>query len=178
MTYEHQCFVSVVNDDIFNSKEKYLCHQCNCITNKAAHLAKNVFEKYPYANVYKNRQKIGKSGIKRTRDTPGTISIQGNGISDRYVIACFAQRFPGNSKYNNDTYNLRERWFLRCLFEISKIENLESVAFPYGIGCGAAGGSWVIYIAMIERFAKFVKEKQGATVVIYKFPDTETMSLL
>jgi len=38
------------------------------------------------------------------------------------------------------------------------------VAFPFKIGCGAAGGDWTVYRAMIKAFA----EKTGVKVRIYK----------
>ena len=36
------------------------------------------------------------------------------------------------------------------------LPELESVAFPYGIGCGLAGGNWEEYQAMLEEFANMV----------------------
>jgi len=153
--------IQIIEDNIFNSKEKYLAHQCNCVTNRAAHLAKDVFTKYPYANVYAARI---------TPDTPGTISLKGTGETQRYVINCFGQYYPGAAKYQNDTYELRQKWFRMCLFEISKIENLESIAFPFGVGCGAAGGNWRNYFEVLEKFSNYVKERQGAKVFVYKLP--------
>ena len=35
--------IEIIEDSIFNSKEKYLCHQCNCVTQRATHLSKDVF---------------------------------------------------------------------------------------------------------------------------------------
>jgi hypothetical protein len=39
-----------------------------------------------------------------------------------------------------------------------------SIAFPYLIGCGAAGGDWKLYLEQIERFA----EEFDIKVRIYK----------
>jgi hypothetical protein len=82
--------IEIVTGDLFDSKEKYLCHQCNCVTNKAAHLAQSVFEHYPYADIYSARTEPSK---------PGTIEIRGNGQDQRYVIALLGQYYPGKSKY-------------------------------------------------------------------------------
>lgn len=46
-------------------------------------------------------------------------------------------------------------------------ENIKSVAFPYMIGCGLAGGNWETYLGMITDFQKTYAD---VSVVIYKLP--------
>ena len=46
----------------------------------------------------------------------------------------------------------RQGWFQECLDAIGKL-NLKSVAFPYEIGCGLAGGKWACYDNMLQKFA-------------------------
>ena len=86
----------------------------------------------------------------------GSIDIAGNGEDKRYVINMFSQYYPGKCKYpgNIDNAYLRVNAFQSCLNKISKIDNLESIAFPYEIGCGLAGGDWKEYEKMISDFAK------------------------
>lgn len=154
--------IEIITGDIFDAKEKYLCHQCNCVTNRAAHLAKDVFTKYSYADIYTGRTSPNK---------PGTIEIKGNGQDQRYVINCLGQYYPGKPKYPNSTLDgvvIREKYFYRCLLRIAQIPNLESVAFPWRIGCGAAGGTWEHYLGNITNFANYVEEMQGAKVIIYR----------
>jgi hypothetical protein len=43
--------------------------------------------------------------------------------------------------------------------------NIISIAFPYKIGCGLAGGKWEDYESMIYKFAK---ENPNIKVKIYK----------
>jgi len=156
--------IQIIEDSIFNSKEKYLCHQCNCITQRASHLSKDVFTHYPYSNVYEGRTNI---------DTPGSIVVCGNGKDQRYIINMFGQYYPGKPKYpmsKIDGTKAREKYFHQCLMAIAKIDNLESLAFPFGIGCGAAGGNWEYYFGTLKNFEKYVNEKQGAKVYIYRRP--------
>src|SRR5574342_67230 len=144
--------IEIVSGDLFNSQEKYLAHQCNCITNRAAHLAKDVFEKYPYADIYTER---------KNPDKPGTIIVRGNGEDQRYVVALLAQYYPGKSRYPTndlDGTEARKKYFFYSLKELSKEPNLESIAFPWKIGCGAAGGSWNFYLGIITKFAKYIHE--------------------
>jgi hypothetical protein len=139
-----------VDGNLFDSKEQYICHQVNCVTNKAAHLAKSVFERYPHADVYTNR---------KGRDKLGSILVREN------VIALVGQLYPGKSKYPNDTYEIRERAFETCISKLFKLDDLESLAFPWGIGCGAAGGNWDNYYKIIDKYSK---EHPSVDVTIYK----------
>lgn len=157
--------IEIVTGDIFDAKEKYLLHQCNCITNKAAHLSKDVFSKYPWADIYARRYAEG------IKDTPGQIIIRGNGIDQRYVINCLGQYYPGKPKYPTsalDGAKVREKYFHECLLRVAKISDLESVAIPWRIGCGAAGGDWDHYLGTITNFAQYVKATQNAKVIIYR----------
>lgn len=134
----------VINKSILNADEQYIAHQCNCMSKTSAGLAKSLFDKFPYANVYSQRT---------SPDKLGTIKICGDGIYKRYVINMFAQYYPGKSKYDNDSVKIRLKAFENCLAQISLINDLESIAFPYNIGCGLAGGDWDAYLGLIEKFS-------------------------
>lgn len=145
--------LEIKNDNILLASEKYIAHQCNCVTAGAAFLAKSIFDKFSYADVY---------SLRKEHSTPGTIEIRGNGVDERYVIAMFAQYYPGFPKSEKDSKDARINYFISCLKEISKIENLESIAFPFRIGCGAAGGDWSKYLEILSDFSK------DKNVVLYK----------
>ena len=153
--------IEIVTGDLFEAKEKYLVHQCNCVTNSAAHLAKDVFEKFPYSDIYTKRE---------DPDKPGTIIVRGNGKDQRYVVALLGQYYPGRPKYPKSTLDgipAREKYFYRSLLRLAKLPDLESVAFPWRIGCGAAGGDWEHYLGKITNFAQYVGDK-GVQVRIYR----------
>ncbi|EAX95260.1 hypothetical protein TVAG_149800 [Trichomonas vaginalis G3] len=151
--------LSIVEEDITEAKEKYIVHQCNCITKYAKGLAKQIFDKFPYSNVYKNRERY-------SANIPGAIIVCGNGTDQRYVINLIGQ-FSAGKPTKSDTIENREGYFQSCLSEIAKIDNLESIAFPYRIGCGLAGGNWESYEKMLRNFAEEVK----VPVVLYKFEE-------
>jgi O-acetyl-ADP-ribose deacetylase (regulator of RNase III) len=157
--------VVIHEGSLLDSKDQYLAHQTNCISKRAAHLADEVFAKYPYANVYSKRT---------SQDEPGTIIISGNGNDERYVINMMGQVYPGKPKYSEsatDGYRARYRYFFLCLKAISKIDNLQSIAFPWQIGCGAAGGNWEDYYNLLNKFAKHLSGK--VEVKIYRLPDDD-----
>jgi len=82
-----------------------------------------------------------------------------------------AQRYPGQPKWSNDTAELRKKWFLACLSDIRNYmheNNLKSLAFPYKIGCGLAGGDWKTYLEMLETFGDGFKSPD-MYIALYKY---------
>lgn len=147
--------LKIVKGDLLKATETYLCHQCNCISKRAAHLAGSVFTAFPYADVYSGRQEA---------DTPGTIKIRGNGRDERLVINMFGQFYPGK-KYPNSKKDGREKrasFFNKCLNKMNELEG--DFAFPWRIGCGAAGGDWDRYLNMLYNFAEDIE----GNVTIYQ----------
>lgn len=150
---------NLVEGDLFDANETYLVHQCNCVTNRSAHLAQAVFEKYPYADVYTGRQ---------NHDTPGTILVRGNGKDRRFVVAMLGQYYPGFSRFpGKDGYGARLSYFKCCLNDMTKLKG--DFAFPWRIGCGAAGGKWEEYWEALIRFEQFI----AGNVTVYKLPGAE-----
>ena len=123
-------------------------HQCNCVTRSSAGLAHFLFQKFPYANAY----------IDGSTRTPGTIQIRGDpSLNQRLVVNLFSQYNPGGVTFHTETESVRLKWFKDGLNKLANIrESLESVAFPYLIGCGLAGGDWNKYQLYIEEFANQV----------------------
>lgn len=152
--------MKIIVGDLFDAPERFITHQCNCVTNRAAHLAASMFARFPYANIYAPRL---------APDIPGTIIIRGDGKDQRFVIAMLGQYYPGSPKFPNSTKDgalVRRLYFQSCLDKILQLPDLDSIAFPFGIGCGAAGGDLESYQYMLGKFA----EKTTARVVIYQLP--------
>lgn len=153
--------LDIVTGDLMEAKEQYIAHQCNCVSHYAAHLAKTMFTRFPHADIYSKR--ISPSEM-------GSIVIRGDGINNRYVINMLAQYYPGKPR-NTDSAANRFTNFYKCLIEISKIPNMESIAFPWQIGCGSAAGNWDDYLKVLTRFANFVTNRTPSTkVVLYQLP--------
>ena len=159
--------ITIVKDSILNAKEKYIVHQANAVSNQAGGLAFYIFQKFPYADIYKGRPYPYKpSGT----NFPGHCVIKGDGKADRYVVNLIGQYFPGSPHNKNsllDGSNTREGYFNTCLKQLSHIPDIESIAFPFNIGCGLAGGDWNNYFAMIKAFATEIHNTQSATTTIY-----------
>jgi hypothetical protein len=161
--------LSVVHQDLLTAQETYLCHQINCVTRRAAFLAQAIFHQFPYADVYKSRPYRYLTDNPPPTQKPGNIIISGNGHDRRYIAGLLGQVYPGKPRFpvgGLDGHKAREDHFLHCLqfLEALYIKKGGSFAFPFGIGCGAAGGSWPKYQQLLERF----QEATEAKVVLYK----------
>ena len=153
---------TIVDEDIFNAKEDYLCHQCNCVTTRAAHMAEAVFKNYPYSDIYTDREDQSK---------PGTIVVCGKGRNsgERLVVNMLGQYYPGTVAYEGGKVDGREArlmYFRKCLWEMAKTLS-GSFAFPWTVGCGAAGGDWGAYIGVLKAFESYIP----GDVVIYRLPE-------
>ena len=69
------------------------------------------------------------------------------------ILSWLPHRKSRPSKEQKDSDSKRIVWFEKCLDKIGKIKNIKSVAFPYKIGCGLAGGDWEIYEQMLIDFS-------------------------
>ena len=129
--------------DVFNTHKNgvcYLAHQCNCITRDAKGLARDVFNKFPKANIYQNRC--------FERYIPGTIIVVDN------IINIFGQREPGRPIYNGDLSKDRLNAFRNALVVIASEIKEGTVLFPYKIGCGYGGGVWEEYFTELQQFSE------------------------
>ena len=106
-----------------------------------------------------------KFAIQEDRARPGTIDVRRGPSGTPLVINMFSQyEMGGPGKYRRvefppgvtDLAPQREKWFASCLKAVAELPTASrprSVAFPYQIGCGLAGGNWERYARMIADFA-------------------------
>lgn len=68
--------------------------------------------------------------------------------TDKIVFNMFAQDRYGYDGHCYTDYSA----FARCLYEIAKnVAAGETIAMPYNIGCGLAGGDWNTVYGLIEK---------------------------
>ena len=72
---QSQVGVEVVVGDILTSKDCYILHLCNCVSNGTGDLAEAIFRKFPEANTYHSRTSSG------GYHAPGTIDVKGRIIN-------------------------------------------------------------------------------------------------
>lgn len=154
-----------ISGNLLESDATYIVHQTNCVTYNVAGLAANIFKKFPYADVYTNRKDVFSGSI--SSDKPGTIIVRGDGVKDRYVVALMGQLLPGKAHQSDDTNDLRKIYFHEGLIKLfHRLRDGESVVFPYGIGCGLAGGKWEDYLFMIRAFTSLCAQKNCKVFIV------------
>ena len=67
----------------------------------------------------------------------------------------YGQVFPGKPGRQEDTWEDRLSYFESCLDQLAEYAP-SSVAMPYMIGCGLAGGDWDNYLELIGKFDDIV----------------------
>ena len=139
--------------NLLDAREQYIAHQCNCVTVSAKGIAKHIFDRFPWSDCYAHRSfNMPETLIAH----PGEIDVRGDGDTKRDVIGMMGQKYPGKPGQGGrtDTPSTRLRHFGSALYRIHEIDGLESIAFPYMIGCGLAGGDWKKYAREIDEFAQ------------------------
>jgi len=170
-----------VNDDLLSCKADVIVQQCNTVTRRSHGLSAAIAGRFLYADVYARRS--GKSANTTDRpDKPGTLVLCRPPSEDNSqpIVACLmAQMAPGKPaawclqygiRVEDDSAERREEYFRAALFELEthvreSAGSIKTIAFPHGIGCGLAGGSWARYETMINEFARVLP---GVTVKICK----------
>ena len=144
------------NGDIVNDDYPFFCQQVNCKGVMGSGLAKQIRDKYPY--VYTEYREL----VDRHKNLLGHIQlVHMTGVNQRICINMFSQDGYGRDKQYTD-YDA----FRNCLDVIanelmsySPNGHYHTIAFPYKIGCGLAGGDWNIIKKMLEEFSEKVEQK-------------------
>ena len=166
----------IVDDDIFNATENYICHQTNCVSQGGeAGLAYAMFKKFPWANCYATRENPDVAGTINVRSPNDGKSMWELTSKPQQIINMMGQYYPGgpgntlHGKNVIDDYpEARIKYFRRCLYEIATtLPSSSSYAFPWTIGCGIAGGDWGKYITILKNFESYIH----GDVTIYKLPE-------
>ena len=155
--------LKIVDGSLLDSDCQYIAHQCNCYSRSGAGLASAVFKAFPWADVYSNRSERGNYAA-----LFGSITVHGDPKrNQRYVINIYGQLRPGKPSPGWDSAASRLEAFGKALDQIARLPELKSIGFPYGIGCGLAGGDWNKYERLLEGFAERVGER-GVSVTLYR----------
>jgi hypothetical protein len=187
--YAEHGLLYFVQENLLKAKEQYIAHQTPCrgeFMNPALgeqpkpavyeNISAEIARKYPHCDVFSMSEKQ-KSNICK----PGSIYVSGQHTEktcndERPVITLYGQNYPGiieqGSGLTQDpmlTSEKRQQWFVECLEKVALIKGLRSIAFPYRIGCGSAGGNWMWYQQQLEKLASRLPTVR---VVVYMWSHT------
>lgn len=149
--------------NILEATEDIIVHQVNCQGVMGAGLAKQIRDKYP--NVY-NDYKWLVSQRKDKKSLLGTV--QYISVNDsKTVVNLFGQDTYGRTagKVYTDYRAIEDG--LKSIYDLAtntfSAYKGKSIALPYGIGCGLAGGDWNVVYKVIDEVFK------NHEVTLYKF---------
>jgi hypothetical protein len=187
--YAEHGLLYFVQENLLNAREQYIAHQSPCrgeFTNPGLcdqqqpavykGISADIVRKYPHCDVF-SMSKQQRLNICK----PGSIYVSGHPTAktcndERQVVTLYGQNYPGiveqGSGLAHDpmlTSEKRQQWFAACLEKVARIKGLRSIAFPYRVGCGNAGGNWMWYQQQLEKLALRLSTVR---VVVYMWPHT------
>lgn len=146
--------MKIINGNLLDSDADIIAHQVNCQSKMGSGVAKAIRDKYP--EVYKEYMTFKPKVLGKTQ-----IVMCNDG---KCVANLYAQE---NYGYDGKQYTDTKALF-QCLVklrEFAKMTRKETVAMPYGIGCGLGGASW----EEVESILKVIfKENNGVKLELWK----------
>lgn len=130
--------IKIVKGDLLNAREAAICHQVNCQNMMGAGIAKAIYTKWPevkseyhrFCDGQRPQNLLGKVQIVELNEFPA---------GNKVVLNIFGQLNCGRDRICYTQYDA-----LAAAFDMinNHVAAFKTVAFPYGFGCGLAGGDW------------------------------------
>ena len=144
-----------VENDILNAKHGFIVHQVNNKRVMGAGLAKQIRAKFPrhYLDYQNAPLYLGNVIVTPVRERT-------------WVVGLVAQNGYGRDGKCYTDYEALKDCLESLSLMLTELYPKEPVLFPYGIGCGLAGGDWKKVEPLIETYfpsAYIVKLKKGDT---------------
>lgn len=162
--------VQYFNGDIFESGADIICHQVNCqgvfgrgLAGQIKKLFPGVEKSYKLITKQWQEQEGGKTFKLLGRACAQPVEKEGRWF---LLASLYGQDDYGKNKVYTD-YKALEQAMEEIRGFVEVRNKKETVAFPYKIGCGNAGGDWEIVEAIIKR----VFEDYDGAVQIWKQPN-------
>lgn len=136
--------IKFYNGNLLNSNAGIIAHQVNARGVMGSGVALAVKTKYPevfqsYRKFFEEgKLKLGKVDFAKTNDGKIVANM------------CGQDRYGKDGKQYTD-YEALEKCFDKTQ-RYMKENGIESIAFPYKIGCGTGGGDWNVVFGMIKEY--------------------------
>lgn len=143
------------NSNLLDVQKGIICHQTNCIGAMGAGIALQIRKRWPFVyDLYKEECKSLESNPKKLLGHVQDIIVE----NDLLVANCYGQVYTGDGLQTD-----YKAWdiILDKLKDLANYFNLD-LHFPWGIGCGLAGGDWQVMLKKIED--AFGKDKRCAYI--------------
>jgi O-acetyl-ADP-ribose deacetylase (regulator of RNase III) len=157
----------LISGDLLVFKAELIAHIADCTSYHPLGLAGQI-ALHLGTNSHSNRLPDTRNPLLcrvHTQATPGTISVEWSRNAGVWVAHLYAQKDCCLPNRKEDA-SMRMMWFKGCLVLLGNYvreHKLASVALPFGIGCGIAGGEWTRYSSAINMWA----EENADAFVVY-----------
>lgn len=140
--------IEIVEGNLLNATEDIIEHQVNCKGVMGSGLAKQIKSKYN--GVYLQYKRECDEELKRSG---GTQFLLGHTLNVEVGKGKYVSNLFGQDGYGRDTMYTDYPSLKRALIKLEKFarKNNLTVALPYGIGSGLAGGNWETVYKIIEH---------------------------
>lgn len=147
--------INEINGNLFDSKADVLCHQVNTYGVMGAGIAKEVKQRFPF--VFEEYKELCSSVPGDEFLLGDVLIVQTDPRKKQFIANCF-----GQIGWNTDYETLKKS--LLKLRDWMDENRKKTVAFPYKMSCGLAGGNWETVRGLIES----VFDGTGIDVEIWK----------
>lgn len=140
--------VQIIRGDLLEADADIICHQVSCQGVMGAGVAKQIADKWP--NVKKeyvkfcNSKKLKQNLLGEVQLVTANGGFQQEG--DPLILNIFGQFYYGHDDVYTD-YSALTKAFRK----MNQLYKGKTLAFPYGFGCGLAGGDWQDVEPMLVR---------------------------
>lgn len=148
--------ITYIYADALHTGAQLAVHQVNCQGVMGAGIAKQVRAEFP--RVYDMYSRVCK--LHSPEQLLGSVQIV-DGICNLY----------GQLSYGTDRVQTDYTAVHKALGGLAKYcikNNIKTIAIPYKIGCGLAGGDWDTYMDLITRFHDYVNSHHTLDIIVCK----------
>lgn len=146
----------IIKGDLLDADASFICHQVNCQNAMGAGIAKAIYEKWP---MVKTEYHKFCTAVGCPEKLLGQVQVVPLSLSGMSVINVFGQLDFGRKR---DVVYTDYDALKQAFATINKVCRGKTIAFPYGFGCGLAGGDW----ATVEKL--MLQTLLDCEVKIYK----------
>lgn len=142
--------ITNVQGDLVRAKDiDIFCHQCNCFGKMGAGIAKQIAIIYPEV-AEADRHNFAALGAYGQFGKILPVECH----DGRICVNMYSQFTYGKEKRQTN-YEKFEECLRRLRFYLKDCPD-KKVGFPYGIGCGLAGGDWNVIEGLLKKFSETV----------------------
>jgi O-acetyl-ADP-ribose deacetylase (regulator of RNase III) len=144
--------IQIVEGNLVDATENFICHQVNCQGKMNSGVAKTIRTKWP--QVYSAFLVKYNEDTETFTNTLGEIQVvplyddKTDTTQRQHVVNMFCQF---NYGYDGKRYTSYDAFWEALNWIKKAVPKTESIAFPYGIGCGRGGANWHVIYSMIEE---------------------------